>query len=140
MTGHHAFPPGITTLLGSDDLLAAFACGTAFAWDGFFNKQTEESYFSNVIDLLFNVTAFIYIGAILPFAEFANSDLTLSVWRLVVLMICIFVLRRLPIILAVYKWVPDIHTLREALFVGHFGPIGVGESDKQPDLRERGPD
>lgn len=90
--------------------------------------------------MLFNVTAFIYIGAILPFAEFANSDLTLSVWRLVVLMICIFVLRRLPIILAVYKWVPDIHTLREALFVGHFGPIGVGESDKQPDLREREPD
>jgi hypothetical protein len=24
---------GITTLLGSDDLLAAFACGTAFAWE-----------------------------------------------------------------------------------------------------------
>jgi len=40
---------GVTTLLGSDDLLAAFACGTAFAWDGWFNKQTEESLFSNVI-------------------------------------------------------------------------------------------
>jgi len=24
---------GLTTLAGSDDLLAAFACGTAFAWD-----------------------------------------------------------------------------------------------------------
>lgn len=24
---------GVTTLLGSDDLLAAFACGTAFAWE-----------------------------------------------------------------------------------------------------------
>ncbi len=24
---------GMTTLLGSDDLLAAFACGTAFAWE-----------------------------------------------------------------------------------------------------------
>ncbi|CED85200.1 na h exchanger 1 [Phaffia rhodozyma] len=117
---------GITTLLGSDDLLAAFACGTAFAWDGFFNKQTEESNFSNVIDLLFNTTAFIYIGAILPFDSFADSSLTLSVWRLVVLMICIMLLRRLPIMMALYRWMPDVHTFREALFTGHFGPIGVG--------------
>lgn len=40
---------GCVTLLGSDDLLAAFACGTAFSWDGWFNRQTEESAFSNVI-------------------------------------------------------------------------------------------
>jgi sodium/hydrogen antiporter len=43
---------GLTTILGCDDLLAAFACGTSFAWDGFFNKQTEESVFSSVIDTL----------------------------------------------------------------------------------------
>lgn len=36
-------------MLGSDDLLAAFSCGTAFNWDSWFNKQTEESQFSNVI-------------------------------------------------------------------------------------------
>lgn len=34
---------GVNVLLGSDDLLAAFACGTAFAWDGWFTKQTEVS-------------------------------------------------------------------------------------------------
>ena len=34
---------GLTTLLGTDNLLAAFACSTSFAWDGLFNKQTEES-------------------------------------------------------------------------------------------------
>ncbi|KAL7408912.1 Sodium/hydrogen exchanger family-domain-containing protein [Mrakia frigida] len=117
---------GVTTLLGSDDLLAAFACGTAFAWDGFFNKQTEESNFSNVIDLLFNTTAFIYIGAILPFDQFNNHDLTLSAWRLIVLMISIMFLRRMPVILALYRWIPDIRTFREALFTGHFGPMGVG--------------
>jgi NhaP-type Na+/H+ or K+/H+ antiporter len=48
---------GVTTLLGSDDLLAAFASGTAFAWDGFFNRQTEQAVFSSVIDLLFNVAS-----------------------------------------------------------------------------------
>lgn len=49
------FSVGSTTLLGSDDLLSAFASGSAFAWDGFFNKQTEDSAFSSVIDLLFNI-------------------------------------------------------------------------------------
>ncbi|KAJ7430492.1 Sodium/hydrogen exchanger family-domain-containing protein, partial [Mycena galericulata] len=118
---------GLTTLLGSDDLLSAFACGAAFAWDGFFNRQTEESVFSSVIDLLFNVAAFVYVGAWMPFASFEDPEgTTLQVWRLVVLAICVLLLRRLPVMVALYRWIPDIKTLREAVFSGHFGPIGVG--------------
>ena len=117
---------GATTLLGSDDLLSAFACGTAFAWDGFFNKQTEESVFSSVIDLLFNVAAFVYVGAWMPFAQFHNKMLTLTVWRLIIVAILILLLRRLPVVIALYKWIPDVKTFREALFSGHFGPIGIG--------------
>lgn len=120
------FVIGVTTMLGSDDLLAAFACGTAFAWDGFFNKQTEQSVFSSVIDLLFNIAAFVYIGAWMPFDSFSNEGLSLSVWRLIVIAILVLLLRRLPIVIALYKWIPDIKTFREAVFSGHFGPIGVG--------------
>ena len=117
---------GATSLLGSDDLLSAFACGCAFAWDGFFNKATEDAVFSNVIDLLFNCTAFIYIGAIIPFKDFNNHEIGMYWWRLVVLAICILLLRRLPAILALYKFIPDIKTFREAVFTGWFGPMGVG--------------
>ncbi|KAF8157823.1 Sodium/hydrogen exchanger family-domain-containing protein [Crassisporium funariophilum] len=117
---------GVTTLLGSDDLLAAFACGTAFAWDGFFNKQTEESVFSSVIDTLFNVAAFIFVGAWMPFSHFQNAALTLEVWRLIVIAILVLLLRRLPIMIALYKFIPDVKTFREAVFSGHFGPIGIG--------------
>ena len=117
---------GATTLLGSDDLLAAFSCGTAFAWDGFFNKQTEESVFSSVIDLLFNIAAFVFVGAWMPFSDFANPDLTLSVWRLIIVGILVMILRRLPVVIALYKWIPDIKTFREAVFSGHFGPMGIG--------------
>ncbi|KAF7351413.1 Na+ H+ exchanger 1 [Mycena sanguinolenta] len=117
---------GLTTLLGADDLLSAFACGAAFAWDGFFNRQTEESVFSSVIDLLFNIAAFVYVGAWMPFHTFQDAGTTLQVWRLVVLAVCVLILRRLPIMVALYKWIPDIKTFREAIFSGHFGPIGVG--------------
>jgi hypothetical protein len=120
------FTIGVCTLLGSDDLLAAFACGTAFAWDGFFNRQTEESVFSSVIDLLFNVAAFVFVGAWMPFSQFDNADLTISLWRLIVIGLLVLVLRRLPIVMALYRWIPDIKTFREAVFSGHFGPIGVG--------------
>ncbi|KZT73873.1 hypothetical protein DAEQUDRAFT_761825 [Daedalea quercina L-15889] len=120
------FTIGVNTLLGSDDLLAAFSCGTAFAWDGFFNRQTEQSVFSSVIDLLFNIASFVYIGAWMPFDSFSDSSLTLSVWRLIVIAILVLLLRRLPIMIALYKWIPDIKTFREAIFSGHFGPMGVG--------------
>ena len=117
---------GVTTMIGSDDLLAAFSCGTAFAWDGFFNKQTEEAVFSSVVDLLFNIAAFVYVGAWTPFNDFNNPALTLTSWRLVVIAILILLLRRLPVMMALYRWIPDIKTFREAIFSGHFGPIGIG--------------
>ncbi|KZT25414.1 hypothetical protein NEOLEDRAFT_361131 [Neolentinus lepideus HHB14362 ss-1] len=117
---------GVCTLLGTDDLLAAFSCGTAFAWDGFFNKQTEDSVFSSVVDLLFNVAAFVFVGAWMPFDAFSNTELTLSVWRLIVIGILILLLRRLPIMIALYKFIPDVKTFREAVFSGHFGPMGIG--------------
>jgi NhaP-type Na+/H+ or K+/H+ antiporter len=120
------FTIGVTTLLGSDDLLAAFASGTAFAWDGFFNKQTEQSVFSSVIDLLFNVTAFVYIGAWMPFNEFNSSTTSLTLGRLIAIAVLILLLRRLPVMIALYRWIPDIETFREAVFSGHFGPMGVG--------------
>ncbi|TFK22691.1 hypothetical protein FA15DRAFT_671226 [Coprinopsis marcescibilis] len=120
------FTIGVTTLLGSDDLLAAFACGTAFAWDGFFNRQTEESVFSSVIDLLFNVAAFIFVGAWTPFNKFQDAALGLSVWRLIVIAILVLLFRRLPVMMALYRWIPDVKNFREALFSGHFGPIGIG--------------
>ncbi|CAO1622163.1 unnamed protein product [Sympodiomycopsis kandeliae] len=118
---------GVNVLLGSDDLLAAFACGTAFAWDGWFTRQTEDSNFSNIVDLLFNVATFIYIGALMPWYEFAHGAAgNINIWRLFVLAIAVLILRRFPVVLALWRWIPDIKTFREAIFSGHFAPMGVG--------------
>ncbi|WFD06492.1 hypothetical protein MVES1_001837 [Malassezia vespertilionis] len=117
---------GANILLGSDDLLAAFACGTAFAWDGWFQKQTEDSNFSSIIDLLFNIATFVYIGAVMPWRSFNDGEIGISVWRLVVMTILILLLKRIPIVILLWKWVPDIKTFHEAMFAGYFGPMGVG--------------
>lgn len=117
---------GLTTLAGSDDLLAAFACGTAFAWDDWFTESIEESNFSSTIDLLANSAIFIYIGATMPFVAWNNEYTTLTPWRMILLCLGILTLRRLPGMYALQWWIPDIKTRREALFAGHFGPMGVG--------------
>ncbi|KAF8482767.1 Cation/H+ exchanger [Russula ochroleuca] len=120
------FTVGATNSLGNDDLLAAFAAGSAISWDGHFNIQTEDDAFSSILDLVLNCACFIYIGAWLPFDRFDISELGISPWRLVLLVLVILVLRRIPSILVLYKWMPEVSNWREALFCGHFGPIGVG--------------
>jgi len=117
---------GLAGLLGSDDLLAAFDAGSAISWDGHFNTQIENDIFSVVLDLVVNCAAFIYIGAWLPFDKYNIPELSISPWRLVVLFLLILVFRRIPSLLLLYKWIPDITNWREAAFCGHFGPMGVG--------------
>ncbi|KAK3076435.1 hypothetical protein LTS18_013013, partial [Coniosporium uncinatum] len=120
------FCAGSGSLLGMDDLLVGFACGVGFSNDGWFLEKTEESHVSNVIDLLINLAFFVYFGTIIPWGLFNADIIGMSPWRLVVLGILVLFFRRIPIMLALKTVIPDLKTWREALFAGHFGPIGVG--------------
>ena len=141
------FTIGVASSLGSDDLLAAFAAGpstpptshshspllptysyslslgVAVSWDGYFHTQVENEVFSSVIDLVLNCGCFVYIGAWIPFAEFNSPELGITPWRLVVLFLAILAIRRIPALLLLYRWVPEIKGWREALFSGHFGGL-----------------
>ncbi|QRW16577.1 Sodium/hydrogen exchanger family [Rhizoctonia solani] len=112
---------GTTAILGGDDLLAAFAAGSAVSWDGHFNEKSHESEFSSTLEVFFNCACFVYIGAWLPFHALDLED---------VAPICDHIDRqRIPALVALWwtGWLePDINTLGEALFSGHFGPMGVG--------------
>ncbi|KAK3295753.1 alkali metal cation/H+ antiporter Nha1 C terminus-domain-containing protein [Chaetomium fimeti] len=120
------FCAGSGSILGVDDLLVGFAAGVGFSNDGWFTQKTEESHVSNVIDLLINLAYFVYFGTIIPWKDFNDAVVGLQAWRLVVLAIFIILFRRIPVMMALKPFIPDIKTWREALFAGHFGPIGVG--------------
>ncbi|KAI7615643.1 Na+/H+ antiporter, partial [Hortaea werneckii] len=120
------FVAGSGSILGLDDLLVGFATGVGFSNDGWFTEKTEESHVSNVIDLLINLAFFVYFGTIIPWDQYNAGYLNLDVWRLVVIAILVLFFRRIPIMVALKPVIPDIKTWREALFAGHFGPIGVG--------------
>ncbi|XP_006461058.1 hypothetical protein AGABI2DRAFT_68765, partial [Agaricus bisporus var. bisporus H97] len=132
------FAMGVVNIMGSDDLLASFAAGYTFSLDGGFDDQLEDesisatytsafvSAFASVIDYILNCGCFFYIGAWLPWEKFTSTDLGINPWRLLVLCIGILILRRIPAMLVLYRWVPEIKDKKEALFCGHFGPMGVG--------------
>lgn len=120
------FCAGTGAALGTDDLLVGFAAGVGFSNDGWFTQKTEESHVSNVIDLLLNLAYFVYLGAIIPWEQYNAPEFGLTPWRLVVIAIFVIFFRRIPIMMVLKPLIPDIKSWREALFAGHFGPIGVG--------------
>lgn len=120
------FCAGSGSILGVDDLLVGFAAGVGFSNDGWFSEKTEESHVSNVIDLLINLAYFVFLGTIIPWEMYNNADIGLGAWRLSVMAIFVILFRRIPIMMMLKPVIPDVKTWREALFAGHFGPIGVG--------------
>lgn len=125
---------GLGSTLGSDDFLVAFGAGTAFGWDRWFASKTLKTELPNVLDLLLNSSMFVYFGASIPWHSFTGD---LDPGRLVGCLVLILLLQRIPVVLALKNWIPSIKTYSEALFAGHFGPMGVGALFRAIEARAR---
>lgn len=112
----------LVTLFGSNDLLANFVAGVVFAWDDWFLEATKEAKIQEVVDFVFNLSFFVFLGTAIPWDLFK----TLSIGRLMAAAILILLLRRLPIMMLLGKWIPELKSQKEAFFAGWFGPMGVG--------------
>ncbi|KAF2016426.1 hypothetical protein BU24DRAFT_346488 [Aaosphaeria arxii CBS 175.79] len=118
------FIVGTVGLVGSDDVLACFIAGNTFTWDDWFRLETLDDSFQPTIDMLLNVTIFIWFGAVCPWPEFAHNSV-IPIYRLIFLGILVLLLRRPPIVYAMHKWIHQIEEKRQAIYTGFFGPIGV---------------
>lgn len=129
-TGLGLFIVGTCGLIGTDDLLACFVAGNLLNWDGSYLEETEACHdeVNSCVDVLLNFGGFMYIGAILPWSDFHDPNGTgLTYGRLIALGFLVLFLRRIPAILALYKLMPKVcQDWKEALFMGYFGPIGIG--------------
>lgn len=118
------FVLGTCGLVGTDDVLACFIAGNTFTWDDWFRLQTKDDSLQPTIDMLLNVTIFLWYGAYIPWDHFGDNPIP-STWRLVILGALVLLLRRLPWVFGMHKWIHQIEEMRQAIFVGFFGPIGV---------------
>lgn len=128
---------GVGSTLGLDDFLVAFGAGIGFAHDGWFSSKTEEvqgeASFKSVVDLVLDSSVFVYFGSMIPWRTFLPRsgdvlDGHVNPATLLLFLALVLLLRRLPVVLALHSWrlIPDVKTWKEALFCGHFGPMGVG--------------
>jgi NhaP-type Na+/H+ or K+/H+ antiporter len=53
---------GFCTIFHISSFIAVFFTGAVFAWDGWFVTETEEAHVQEVIDMLLNLSFFIYFG------------------------------------------------------------------------------
>ncbi|OAQ60914.1 Na/H antiporter [Pochonia chlamydosporia 170] len=118
------FVLGTCGMIGTDDVLACFIAGNTFTWDDWFRLQTKDDSLQPTVDMLLNVSIFLWYGAYLPWETFANNPIV-PLSRLVPLGLLVLILRRLPWVFGMHAWIPQIRQIRQAIFVGFFGPIGV---------------
>ncbi|KAJ6266629.1 ORMDL family-domain-containing protein [Bipolaris maydis] len=119
------FSIGLASVLGVDDFLVAF-----FAGRGFSHRQKSpmaDTALPVIIDMMINSSFFVFFGAMIPWESFSAFD-AITPARLIVFLILILLFRRIPIVFILFqaKLLPFVKTTTEALFVGHFGPMGVG--------------
>ncbi|KAL7799817.1 Sodium/hydrogen exchanger family domain-containing protein [Trichoderma ceciliae] len=118
------FVLGTCGLIGTDDVLACFIAGNAFTWDDWFRLETLDDSLQPTIDMLLNVSIFLWYGAYIPWVDFRQNAL-IPLYKLVSLGLLVLLLRRLPWIFGLHRWIHQIKETHQALFVGFFGPIGV---------------
>lgn len=111
---------GGAKLLGTDGLLAVFVCGVTLDCMFDTRDRKEEENIQEAVGQFFTLPIFTLIGLHLPWYEWLELG-----WRAAALVALVLLLRRLPFILLLRRFIPPFHTRREAAFMGWFGPIGV---------------
>ncbi len=111
---------GITKLMGSDGILAVFAAGIAM--NNIIKGQEEEKQerIQETVERFFVLPIFVLFGMALPWERWFEVG-----WAGVVLVVAILLLRRLPAMLMMAPLIKQVQGMRDTLFAGWFGPIGV---------------
>lgn len=111
---------GAGRLIGSDEVLVAFAAGAAFVQVIRREDREEEDRGQEAVNRFFVVAVFALIGLTIPWDGWADLG-----WRGVGLAGAILLLRRPPVLQLLGPLTRTVRGRREALFTGWFGPVAV---------------
>lgn len=111
---------GVAALLRADALISVFVAGVVFNICTDTRQEHEEENVQEAIAKLFTMPAFVVFGLALPLTEWAQAG-----WSLLALAVLVLLLRRLPVVVAAYPGLRSALNLRDAVYMGWFGPIGI---------------
>ncbi|MBB1040525.1 MULTISPECIES: cation:proton antiporter [unclassified Dietzia] len=109
---------GGSGLLGVNGVFAAFVSGLAFNLASVGHERQLEVEIDEAINQFAVLPFFLVLGAMLPWDQWAGLG-----WGAVVLTAAVLVLRRPPVLLVLMR--PLGLRVRDAAFLGWFGPVGV---------------
>ena len=110
--------------MSAEESLICRALDTDTSHSDWFRLETLDDSLQPTIDMLLNLSVFMWFGAVCPWTLFLHNDV-IPIYRLIFLGILVLLFRRVPIVYAMHSKIQQIEEQRQALFVGFFGPIGV---------------
>lgn len=121
-------------IIHTDGILGVFVAGIVLNRTISATQRAQEERVTEGIDKFFTLPIFALLGVYLPIQEWLNAG-----WTLFALAVVILLLKRLPFILLLWKSMKSIHNVKEAIFVGWFGPVGVAAllyAHLKPEIQE----
>ena len=109
---------GVSGLAHTDGVLAVFIGGLVFNAVSTGSDRLAELSIDEALNRYAVLPLFLLLGATVPWSAWADLG-----WRGAALVVGVLVLRRLPLLLALAG--PLRLRLRDALYLGWFGPVGV---------------
>lgn len=111
---------GVGKLFGTDSILAVFAAGIAYDQVVGGEDRSAADNVQEAVNLFFTLPVFALFGLMAPWEKWAALG-----WDGVLLAVLILLLRRLPVVLALRRWLPPVREPAISWIMGWFGPIGV---------------
>ncbi|HVL34773.1 MAG TPA: cation:proton antiporter [Burkholderiales bacterium] len=111
---------GALELVHADGILGVFVAGIAFSRAVGGKERVEEERVQEAINRFFTLPIFVLLGLVLPWAQWQALG-----WPALAFAVAVLLLRRLPAVLLVARFTPDLVHRRDRLFAGWFGPLGI---------------
>ncbi len=111
---------GGVKLIGSDAILAVPVAVLLFRRTSGSDEVNKQRRVTGAVERFFTLPIFVLLGTLLPWSDWFALG-----WRGPVLIVVVLLFRRIPMLLLLRRFMPEVHDLRDALFMGWFGPIGV---------------
>jgi NhaP-type Na+/H+ or K+/H+ antiporter len=108
-------------LLDMDGLFGVFGAGLALSAAIGEEHHARPIGFNHALAEIFQLPLLVLFGMTLPFDEWYRMG-----WPLLFAVILVLLIRRIPMLLALKPWLRAVPDWPSALFVGWFGPIGIG--------------
>ncbi|MCW8091124.1 cation:proton antiporter domain-containing protein [Alteromonas sp. ASW11-130] len=111
---------GLAELCNTNSVLAVFIGGVAFSKLVKGSERAKENKIQETVNLFFTLPIFILFGLMLPVEKWVELG-----GVCIAFIITIFLLRRIPVILTIYRLTSLWKGWKTALLCGHFGPMGI---------------